>query len=327
MLVTAISYLVCDASMANQSSLVGWLVRRGRCADAEQSLRLLSSTNNSLDIQDTVALMVHTNNIEAKLMKSSPSYASLFRGADRRRTEIACIVWACQALCGAALTSYAPYFLVQAGFDPSHSFSLTIGMYGLSIIGGIIAWGPLSIVGRRKLYLSGLAAAVAILTACGCVAVLVRVEAGRNWIIGSLFILATFSYNLTVGPVCYVIVAEIPSTRLRLKTVALARVVYNLFTLLNNFIAPQMLNPTAWNLEGKATFVCAGTALICLLWSYMRLPETQKLSYIELDMLFESAAPTRRFKQLQDNLADTNYLSVRQAERMRNQWHGWLGFS
>jgi MFS transporter, SP family, general alpha glucoside:H+ symporter len=133
-----------------------------------------------LDIQDTVALMVHTNKIEAKFMKNGLSYASLFRGANRRRTEIACIVWACQALCGAALTSYALYFLVQAGFDPSHPFSLTIGRYGLSIIGGIIAWGLLSVVGRRKLYLSGLAAAGAILAACGYVAVLVRVEAGRN---------------------------------------------------------------------------------------------------------------------------------------------------
>lgn len=35
------------------------------------------------------------------------------------------------------------------------------------------------------------------------------------------------TYNLTVGPVCYCLVAEIPSTRLRIKTDAIARSCYN----------------------------------------------------------------------------------------------------
>ncbi len=95
--------------------------------------------------------MMHTNSVEAQLMHTGTGYMSLFKGTNLRRTEIASIVWACQALCGASLTGYAPYFLVQAGFDPSNSFNLSIGMYGLAILGGMLAWILLSVVGRRKL--------------------------------------------------------------------------------------------------------------------------------------------------------------------------------
>jgi MFS transporter, SP family, general alpha glucoside:H+ symporter len=37
----------------------------------------------------------------------------------------------------------------------------------------------------------------------------------------------TFIYDFTVGPVCYSLVADIPSTRLKIKTVVLARNLYN----------------------------------------------------------------------------------------------------
>ena len=260
-------------------------------------------------------------------MRTGTGYSSLVKRSNFRRTEIASLVWACQALCGGTLTAYAPYFLVQAGFDPSASFTLSVGMYGLAVLGGMIAWWLLSVVGRRTLYVVGIAAAVVILLASGLVAAILKADSTRNWIVGSSIIVLTFAYNLTIGPVCYVVVAEIPCTRLRTKTVATARAVYNLFTMMNNFIAPHMMNPTAWNLQGKTTFVYAGTASLCLLWTYFRLPETQKLSYLELDMLFESSAPTSKFKKLGDTLAETPYVSVADAERMRNRWHGWLAYS
>ncbi|KAH7140473.1 hypothetical protein B0J13DRAFT_596658 [Dactylonectria estremocensis] len=316
--------LLCSVYFAPESPW--WLVRHGRETEARQSLRRLTS-NKRLDIDDTVTVMQHVNSIEQKLNYGGGSYADLFKGANRRRTEISCMVWSCQAMCGATLIGYAPYFLEQAGFESSKSFTLATGMYAMGIFGGVISWLLLSIVGRRRLYLSGLVASVLILTAGGIISVVLEGHPAMNWALGSLIILMAFTYNITIGPTCYVIVAEIPSTRLRVKTVALARVGYNMFTILNNVLAPQMLNPTAWNLAGKSCFVYAGTALLCLIWCYFRLPETKKLSYLELDMLFEKGAPTAKFKELQERLAKTAYLSMSRAERLRNAWHGWLAYS
>ncbi|KAF4960445.1 hypothetical protein FGADI_935 [Fusarium gaditjirri] len=284
-----------------------WLIRHERLSEARHSLQRLTS-NKHIDIEDTIAIMQHVDSTEKQLGYGGASFLDLFKGCNRRRTEVCCMTWSCQALCGATLTGYAPYFLEQAGFESSKSFTLATGMYGLGILGGLVA-------------------ALLILTAGGILSIIVANHSSLNWTLGSLIILMTFTYNMSIGPACYVIVAEIPSTRLRIKTIALARIVYNVFTIINNIVAPQLLNPTAWDLGGKSCLVYASTSFLCLLWCYFRLPETKKLSYLELDILFDKGAPTAKFKELQDRLANSAYISVSKAEQIRNAWHGWLAYS
>lgn len=98
-----------------------------------------------------------------------------------------------------------------------------------------------------------------------------------------------------MGPICYAIVAEIPSTRLRQKTVVLARNFYNLASIVGNVLTPRMLNPGAWNWGAKAGFFYAGTCFCCFLWAFFRLPEPKGRTYGELDVLFERRIPARQF--------------------------------
>lgn len=270
--------------------------------------------------------MKHTNKMEKDSNYGGANYKDLFTGVNRRRTEIACVAWMCQAFSGWSLTSYAPYFFEQAGFSASISFNLSTACYGVGIIGGIISWTLLPFVGRRKLYIYGLIAPICLLTAGGVVWVVLSDRAGANWTLAGLIVAMTFVYDMTIGPVCYIVVAEIPSTRLRVKTVALARVAYNLCLVFNNVIMPKMLNPSAWDIGGASCFLYAGTSFFCLIWCYIRLPETRNLTYLELDILFERKAPTPKFKELQDRLEDSAYLSMTRAERLTN-WHGWLAYS
>ena len=104
------------------------------------------------------------------------------------------------------------------------------------------------------------------------------------------------TYDLTVGPICYCLVAEIPSTRLRIKTAVLARNAYNIASICANFLNPPILNPQAWDLRGKGGFVWCGFCLLALVWSYFRLPEPKGLSSAELDVLFENRVSARQFR-------------------------------
>lgn len=106
------------------------------------------------------------------------------------------------------------------------------------------------------------------------------------------------TYDLTVGPVAYCLVAEIPSTRLRIKTVVLARNAYNIASILANFLNPPILNPTAWNLRGKGGFIWAGICFCMLVWAYFRLPEPKGRSSAELDVLFEEGIGARKFSEV-----------------------------
>lgn len=305
-----------------------WLVRHDRVEDARHSLeRLTRKSSTDLDVNQVISVMKYTDNIEKQLNQSGSSFLDCFKGTNLRRTEIAAMVWITQAFCGGTLMGYAPYFYEQAGFPVGKSFSLTTGMFALGIVGNMIAWFLLRWVGRRTLYLLGELTLVLILMIGGIVSV-IPIDAGvAYWILGSFLLAFTLCYNLTIGPVCYVLVAEVPSTRLRVKTVVLSRIFYNIASIVNNILIPRMLNPTAWNWKGRACWPLAGMAFLCLIWIYYRLPETKGLTYVELDILFDRRASTPKFRELRVNLESRGYLSLNRQEESVSVWHGWLGYS
>lgn len=74
--------------------------------------------------------------------------------------------------------------------------------------------------------------------------------------------------TLNTGPVCYSIVGEASSTRLRNKSIALGRITYAIFTLVMNILNTYMINASAWNWRGKTAFFCelslAQVSSLCL---------------------------------------------------------------
>ncbi len=301
-----------------------WCVRHEKISEAKKALLRLTTKGADPDFNadETIAMMQHTNEVEKYLNGGGVSYLDCFKGTDLRRTEICCMVWCTQALCGSSMTGYAAYFYEQAGFDTANSFNLAVGMYAGAICAGILSWVGMRKIGRRALYLGGLGLSLVILIATGIVGTLPEKDS-ISWTLGSMLIVLTFVYDFTVGPVCYVLVAEIPSTRLRVKTVVLARVAYNITSIITNIITPRMLNPSAWDWKGKSSFLFAGTTLICLIWCWFRLPEPFGLTYMELDILFEKRAQARKFKEFQVNLASTGYFSLTQAgPRSDSVWRG-----
>ncbi|KAH8880856.1 putative MFS maltose permease [Thozetella sp. PMI_491] len=276
-----------------------WLVRKGRVEDAERSLRRLTTRkmqdSAAFDPRKTVAMMVHTNELEEAAVAGT-SYLDCFRGANLRRTEITCAVWAVQNLCGNAFMTYSTYFYQQAGLPTTQAFNMTLGQYGLAFVGTLLSWVLMSYLGRRTLYVTGLVILDLILLVIGIVSV-TSSSTGSSWAIGSLLLIFTFTYDLFIGPICYSLVAEMPSTRLRPKTVVLARATFNVFGIMDAVLTPYMLNPTAWNWKGKTGFFWAGICLLCAVYSFFRLPEPRGRTYGELDLLFENKISARQFSK------------------------------
>ena len=191
---------------------------------------------------------------------------------------------------------YSTYFYEQAGLDTSNAFTLSVVQYAIGAAGTLLAWTLMTHFGRRTLYVWGQAVLFALLMIIGFCGLAPKSNAASRWAIGSLLIVFTFVYDSTVGPVCYSLVAEISSTRLRQKTVVLARNVYNIGSIVTNILTPRQLNPGAWNWGPLSAFFWAGTCFCCFLWSYFRLPEPKGRTYAELDVLFENRVSARKFK-------------------------------
>ncbi|KAJ9111204.1 hypothetical protein QFC22_006579 [Naganishia vaughanmartiniae] len=181
----------------------------------------------------------------------------------------------------------------QAGMAVQASYDLNLALNAMFVVGTFVSWGLLTRFGRRDLYLAGLATMAAVLLCIGGMGFTNSTAA--KWVSGALLIFLNLAYNSTLGPVCYTLVAEISSTRLRAKTIALSRVAYQLMNIICGIIVPRQLSPAEWNWGPKSGLFWAGSAILTFVYTWFRIPETRNRSYGELDLLFEHRVPAWRF--------------------------------
>lgn len=218
-------------------------VRRHDTEGARRALtRLRQDTpERAQQVEATLAYIVYTTELEKNETKDA-SFVDCFRGTNRRRTEINCVVWAAQILCGNAILGYSVVFLEAAGFSEVQAFDVNISLSSCYIIGGVICWFLMPRVGRATLYMGGMAFMFCCLVAIGGLGF--DSSTKSQLAIGILLVISTLANMITVGPVCYPIVAETPSGKLRYKTVTIGRFVYNVTGIFNNSVTPRMLSST-----------------------------------------------------------------------------------
>jgi SP family general alpha glucoside:H+ symporter-like MFS transporter len=85
-----------------------WLIRRGRREDALRSIRRLGAKTED-KAQQSLAMIERTVKIEEE-MGGQPTLLDLWKGTDRRRTIITCLVYASQNFAGNLIANQATYF-------------------------------------------------------------------------------------------------------------------------------------------------------------------------------------------------------------------------
>lgn len=272
-----------------------YLARINKLDEAERSLRRLQSPKAThLDPMKTLATIVYTNNLEEQLSVGT-SYWDCFKGFELRRTEIACVVFAGQILCGICFAYNSSYFFEQVGVGTSTTYTLSLGGTALALVGCFVNWfGLMPYFGRRTIYVAGMAGMCFILIIIG-----IMNPWGKSHSVGlaqaCLTLAWTFVFQLSAGQLGWALPAEMGSTRLRQKTICLARNASNVTGVICGTLQQYFMNPQAWNLRGYTGFVWGGTCFCMFVWSYFRLPETKNRSYHELDILFAHKVSARKF--------------------------------
>ena len=287
-----------------------YLVRKGRIDEAKKSLERLTSKEEKENLGHTLAMMVHTTELELAVARKNAesSYFDCFKGTDLRRTEIVCMVSAVPVLSGNYINTV--YFLEQAGMSTTDAFDLGLGQTGMAFVGTALSWVLMSYLGRRTIYLLGITILGTNLFIVGCLSLAPADQKGPQWAQGILFMISIFFYDLMIGPVGFSLVAELSSTRLRQKSIALARNFYNLIGLAASTILPYQMNQTAWNWKGKLGFFWFGSCLLCFIWIFFRLPEPKGRTFAELDLLFEMRVPARKFKTTMVDPYDVDQVEI-----------------
>lgn len=273
-----------------------WLVRQNKLEEAEKSLERLSERDERVDARDTLAMMVKTDLYEHELNVGT-TYADCWKGNNRRRMEICILLFVILNFSGNPV-GIATYLFEQTGLSPVQAFDMGVGLNGMGFVGTLCSAVPLIYFGRRVCYLVGLTwvTATLLLVAALCFVADYHKTQTYSWVQATLLILLQFVWQLTLGPLTYVVVCETPSTKLRSKTIALATVIDASTGLVTQVLGPYLLNPTAYNLGAKIEFLYGGISVFSLIWCYYRLPETKNRTYEELDIMFERKVPARQFK-------------------------------
>lgn len=229
-----------------------WLARRGRSDEALEVMKRLTSKSYPMDHDKLLAMVEHTNRVEAENGVGT-RYVDCFKGTNRRRTEIACMAFVAQNTTGVAIGGTPTYFFVQAGVSATESFRFATGALGLAAVGVLISWWLITKVGRRSLYVWSTLALCGLLLIIGIIAT-VSTASGASFAQAGLVLVWEVIFYSTIGPVCYAIIGEVPSVSLRSKTICLARIAYYLSQIFNMTSYPYMINPTEGNLRGKVGY-------------------------------------------------------------------------
>lgn len=206
------------------------------------------------------------------------------------------MAFAGQVLSGFTFAHNSTYFFQKVGLSVNKIYQLNIGGSAMSLVAALFCWIiVMPLAGRRTTYLWGIGVMCLILYVIGGLAV-VHDDDKIGMAQAILTLLWTFTYQISVGQLGWAIPADVGSTRLRQKTVCLARNAYTIASIIAGVAQSYFMNPTALNLKGYTAFIWGTTALAMLAWAWFRLPETKDRTYDELDLLFAKGISARKFK-------------------------------
>ena len=114
-----------------------------------------------------------------------------------------------------------------AGLPDDQAFALGLANTGIQFVAVLVAVPLAQRYGRRTLVMSGLGFNCVVMLIMGTLACLKQTKAVQ-WTQGILVIIVGLQWGLTLGPMCWTIVGETASLRLRAKTIGLSRDAYYL---------------------------------------------------------------------------------------------------
>lgn len=247
------------------------LINRGKVAEAREVLkRMQGRTEEEQKIEE----------IQQTLAMEKPDWRELLRPNLRPALMVGIGLAVFQQFVGInTVIYYAPTIFQYAGFSSaSVAILATVGVGAVNVLFTIVAMILLDRVGRRPLLMVGIVGMVIALAVLGYGFLLPASE--RGWIaIGCLMLyVACFAFSL--GPIFWLMIAEIYPLRLRGRAMSIATTFNWSSNLLVAFTFPLMIAAVH---ETFTFWIFAALGIAALVFSYARVPETKGRTLEEIE--------------------------------------------
>ncbi len=248
-----------------------WLIRQNKLQEAGRSLERLVEKDDSINTQETLAMMVKTDELERE-MEVGTTYADCWKGSNRRRLEICTLMFVIQNFSGNPV-GFATYFFEQIGLTSIQAFDMGVGLNGVGFVGTCLSAIPLIYMGRRAAYMGGLAFMVAVLFIVAFLSLAHDYDTnyGYRWAQATMLCILQLIWQMTLGPLAYVVACETPSTKLRSKTIAMATMINAITGLVTSVIGPYLLNPGAVGIRSQDRVLLRRYLRLLLIWCIFRM--------------------------------------------------------
>ncbi|KAL2810624.1 general substrate transporter [Aspergillus granulosus] len=275
-----------------------WLAKQDRWEEARQTLtRIRNLPSNHPYIEREFQDIAHQLEFERQLIGGS-SFIDLLKemwliAGNRKRAVISISLMVCQQMTGTnAINYYAPQIFENLGITGSSTGLFATGVYGIVKVvacGVFLIFVADSLGRRRSLLWTSIAQGLCMMY----IGLFVRIAppqkdepvipAGYVALVCIFLFAAIFQFGW--GPVCWIYVSEIPTTRLRSLNVSFAAATQWLFNFVVARAVPNMLATVGANGYGAyLIFSCFCLSMFLFVWFFV--PETKGLSLEKMDDLF-----------------------------------------
>jgi len=198
---------------------------------------------------------------------------------------------------------YAPTIFEYAGFTSVSSAILATGIVGIvNVLTTIVASILVDRIGRRPLLLWGSICMMLSLVALGAIFQLGPRQAGYFTL--AVLLIYIIAFALSLGPVFWLISAEIFPTRLRALGASIATSANWSANLLVSFTFLSLIN-----LVGKAStfWIYASMALLTIIFCWLFVPETRKKSLEQIEFYWKNGC---RWDETKKDTEDSHSLTT-----------------
>ncbi|CBF87149.1 sugar porter family MFS transporter [Aspergillus nidulans FGSC A4] len=283
-----------------------WLASKGRNDEALQSLsqlRRLPTTDHRiqqelLDIKIDVRFHQELNaekhptlqgsGTTKSLLRELAGWADCFKSGCWRRTQVAVLVMFFQQFVGInALIYYSPTLFKTMGLD----YDMQLLMSGIinvtQLVGVCTSLWTMDALGRRPLLLWGAAimgiSHVIIAALVGIYSDNWPAHRTRGWTSVAFLFVYMLAFGATWGSVGWALPAEVFSSFLRAKGVALATCGTWLFNFIIGLITPPLIQDTGYGAYVFFAVFC----ILAFIWTFFCVPETSGRTLEQMDAVFK----------------------------------------
>jgi sugar porter (SP) family MFS transporter len=268
-----------------------WLLRKGRRDEATLSLKSLRGAGVPTESIERELALIEESDLQHK---DQGTYSELFQGTNLKRTAIACAIMTFQQVTGQAFVSqYSTVFYIKEKIP--RPFILAVIMASASVASNILSSLFVDRLGRRTLLLIGSVVMTTFLFVLGGLGTIAVPNDTQKSGIVACVMMFNVTFAMSWAPLSYVVIAEIPTARLREKTVSLSTSLSVIWTFIVSFTLPYLLNAPYANLGPKVGFIYGALSFLGVIWVIFGMPETSNRALEELDELFEKCVPYRKF--------------------------------